>query len=208
MTMRKPTSRNDLPGQLVLGLDPGFASCGYAVVRVRPDDEDVVALGVLRTAASSAKRKVYAADDNLRRCRELAAALANLTHHGQVLPLGGRQWAPRVRAVCAEAMSFPRNASTAAKMAMTWGLIVANVESKALPLLQASPQEVKVKLTAHKDAPKEAIEDALLRRYGKRLKSMLRELPEGQHEHAFDALAAVVTCLDAEVVRLMRSMVA
>lgn len=207
-------SSGALKPRLVLGLDPGFTSLGFAVVALgkTPEEDRVVTLGVVRTKASDKKQRVLVADDNIRRCRELSRPVRGLIAFGN--SAGGTEHETRgvqalfeaapVLLVAAEKMSFPRNSSAAAKVAMTWGLIVANLERRGLPLLQASPQEVKRRVTGKADASKEAVEAAMIKRFGRGLLRMLKSLPEGQHEHAFDALAVVVACLDSEEGRMAR----
>jgi Holliday junction resolvasome RuvABC endonuclease subunit len=183
-------------GPRVLGLDPGFASMGYALLELHPTGgADVVGLGVIRTKKSAAKRGVYAADDNLRRARGLAVSLAELVEtHGVV-------------AICAESMSFPRNASAAGKLSMAWGILAA-LTGADLPLVQASPQRIKEALCGRKDASKGDLEFELLKRYGNDIECLLDEVPASLHEHAYDALGAIAACLDSETIRLARTMAA
>jgi crossover junction endodeoxyribonuclease RuvC len=178
-------------GVAVLGIDPGFASCGVALVRLMPIDEKVVALAVIRTVKDNAKRRTYAADDNLRRARELHRVIDDL-----IVANG-------VRAIAAEAMSFPRNASNSAKMALCWGVLVSIAEARGLPIVQASPQALKRAVTGSTTASKDEVEFALLKRFGNDLEDLFTG-PDGQREHAFDALAAVVACLDSDVLRALR----
>ncbi len=166
----------------VVGIDPGLASFGFAVLDVRSlRRARVLRLGVVTTTKGT-DRKLTAAKDNARRCTELAKMLEVIV-------------ARPVWLVCAEAMSFPRSSSAAAKMAMSWGLIVANVVKCGAHLLQASPQAVKLVVVGRKDASKKQVEDALQRRYGKRTKALLKGVRGGLHEHAFDALAAADACM-------------
>lgn len=204
-----------MPRKLVLGIDPGFTSLGYAVLELGGGGlaDQVVTIGVLRTKATDKKQRVLVADDNIRRARELAVSVRGLTHAGTMMPARGGQGiaalfqgADRIRLVCAEKMSFPRNASAAAKVAMAWGLLVANLERLDLPLLQASPQEVKRRVTGKADASKDDVEKAMVKRFGRGLYRMLKGVPPGQHEHAFDALASAVACLDSEEGRMVRSL--
>lgn len=203
-----------MPPLRVLGFDPGFASLGYALVELRDPSglvrPRVVQMGVLETRPSAKKRKVLAADDNLRRLRVVARAVAGLVsgrppaewrsdNPGQTPSLG----VSPAHLVCAETMSFPRNSSAAAKMALTWGTIMAEVERWNLPFLQASPQEIKLAVTGRRDAEKKDVEDALVKRYGKNTRKLLRELRDGAHNHAFDALAAITACLDSEEGRML-----
>jgi Holliday junction resolvasome RuvABC endonuclease subunit len=178
----------------VLGIDPGFAATGYALVELHPTGGmDVVGLGVIRTKKSSAKRGVYAADDNLRRARELAVSLSALIHTHNVV------------AICAESMSFPRNASSAGKLSMAWGILAA-LTAADLPLVQASPQRIKEAVCGRKDASKGELEFELLRRYGNDIEALLSAVPASLHEHAYDALGAIAACLDSETIRLARMM--
>lgn len=181
-------------GVAVLGVDPGFAACGVALVRLLPTVEEVALLDVIRTAKDSARRRTYASDDNLRRARELHRALDGLvvTHN--------------VRAIAAEAMSFPRNATSAAKMSLCWGVLASIAEARELPIVQGSPQALKRAVTGSTTASKDEVEFALLKRFGNDVEGLFTG-PDGLREHCFDALAAVVACLDSEPLRLARSMV-
>ena len=222
--MRVPESRSYVP--VVLGFDPGFAKLGWVQVAIFPDREEVLAMGIVSTEKSSVKRKVLAADDNVRRGREVADAVKGLFSIGQynqgTLVVPATQDAdgkrirkhrvlsayPTVRAVCAESMSFPRNASAAAKMAITWGVLIDRLFETNMPLVQSTPQEIKDALCGVKSASKEEVRDAVVKRYGQGLHAMLKGYAGGDHNHAFDALAAVVAGLDSDVIRMARKMAA
>lgn len=178
----------------VLGVDPGFASFGVAVVRLDRALEQVVAVQVLRTQKSSKKQNVKAADDNFHRAQEIASNLHTLV----------KLWQPM--AIAAEAMSFPRNASAAAKVAMAWGLLVDLSVVYSLPMVQATPQEIKKILCRDKSATKEQVQEALQTRYPDQFATFTKEVPGGQWEHGFDAVGAVVACLGTDVLRMARGM--
>jgi crossover junction endodeoxyribonuclease RuvC len=187
---------------LVVGLDPGFASLGYAVVELLPlpaAGERVVDMGVIRTQKSDAKRNTLAADDNIRRAREIFRELRDLIKRHATQ-------GDHLVAVCAEAMSFPRNASAASKVALAWGVVAAILERAGLPLAQASPQQVKKAVCGRKDASKEDIQAALISKYQFDPKAMsgMEHVGATLREHPFDALASVVCCLDSEVLRMAR----
>ncbi len=190
---------------LLFGIDPGFAALGHATIALDRRGEEVIDIGVLRTAASDKKRKMLAADDNTRRGRELARALGALMSPAprSITRVGGGHVA-RVSLVCAESMSFPRSASAAAKVAISWGIIITNVDRDGLPLIQLSPQEVKKAITGKKNASKEEVRDALIERYGADAFAKLASVPESMREHAYDALASTVACLESDEVRALR----
>jgi len=180
----------------ILGVDPGFASFGYSMVHLLPSIEEVMLTDVIRTQKSPKKLNVKAADDNFRRSQAIAAVLHEVV----------KKWQPV--AIAAEAMSFPRNASAAAKVAMAWGILSDICYVYQLPMVQATPQEIKKALCDNKSATKSDIQRALEDRYPNQFLRFTQTVPAGQWEHGFDAAGAVVTCLDSDVVRMARGMAA
>lgn len=171
----------------LLGIDPGFASLGLARVELVGDGEHVAELGVVRTRKSDRKRGVRASDDNVRRIVELAEAVES--------------WiTPDVIALCCESQSWPRSSAVTAKLGMSWGVVGALAARHGLPVLQATPQEIKQAVAGVATASKAEVQDALTARYGP------LELPSQRtlHEHCCDALGAVVACLDAAPVLMAR----
>lgn len=184
----------------VLGLDPGFARIGYSVVRFSAGVETPVMMGRFATKKTAKKQNVLAADDNFHRARDIYRFL-----HAAVR--GEREFAEfgAVRAICAESMSFPRNSSAAAKMAMCWGIIAALSQEFDIPVLQVTPQALKKKVCDDASASKEDIQQVLQKRYGAALlKGFVANLAAGDHEHPYDSLGAVMSCLDSDVLRALR----
>lgn len=151
------------------------------------------AMGVIRTRQSDKKRRVLAADDSFRRTREIAAELMRLVE----------AWQPVV--VCYEAPSFPRNASTAAKLGMGYGAIAAVLELVGLPAVSVSPQELKRvvcgKASASKDEVTEACRFMLKRKDPAATPWFEYNVPESERNHAWDSLGALFASLDSDVVR-------
>jgi Holliday junction resolvasome RuvABC endonuclease subunit len=199
-----PSGRVAQPGAVVLGLDPGFAAIGWAIVRLEAERETLLHLGCFVTQKSDKKRAVKAADDNMRRAQEISVWLQNLM---QAVGHRAGDYEP-ISLVCAESMSFPRNASAAAKVALTWGVIAAKLSGwNGLPLVQASPQEVKLAACGAKNASKLDVAQAMRKRFGPKAYDgacLRSKLPAGLLEHPVDALATVVACLDSNLVRLVR----
>ena len=186
----------------VLGIDPGFANVGYAVVSLAATYDHVLAMGLIRTEKAAKKTKTRASEDNLVRAKEIAAELASIIDKY------------KISVICAETMSYPRNAAAAAKMAMCWGVIATLAHRYNLPVTQASPQEIKKSLCGRKDASKEDVQDAIHKLFpvtDNRVTncvrpSILQAVPLSMREHPFDALAAVVACKESEVLLLARRM--
>ena len=176
----------------VLGIDPGLASLGYALVELTSEDVIVLSMGCVRTKKTDAKRKVRASDDNIERIREVFRNLYPLTDG--------------IMAICSESQSWPRNASACAKVGMAWGVIGALSELMDVPILQVSPQQLKKVVCGDGTASKAEVAAALNTRFGRDFSIELVEngVPSSAHEHPYDALGAIVSCLDDEVLRLAR----
>lgn len=180
----------------VLGLDPGFASVGCCVMELTPDGEKVLETLVFKTEKSDKKRKVRASDDNFRRGQELSAMLVGLLHRY-----------PDVKACCAEFMSHPRNASVSGQLGSFWGIIELLTYIWKLPMLQASPQEIKKVLTGKKNASKLEVQVALQARYPGQFDPYDAIITrKADVEHGYDAAGAVVACLDSDVIQMMRGL--
>jgi Holliday junction resolvasome RuvABC endonuclease subunit len=180
----------------IIGLDPGLATCGIAIVELETPYSRVVRLDVHRTAPSPKKQAVLSASDTLRRARELSAWLS--------------PWLDTADAVAAERFSAPRNAGAAAKIGWAWGVIAAQTEARRLPVVQPSPQEVHRALCGSAQAAKtevEAVCRARIRAWpgtDDAIEELEQSHPCSAHEHAWDALAVVLASLDSDLVRAIR----
>lgn len=175
----------------VMGVDPGFASLGWVVVD--PEALELLACGVFRTESHrSTSKKVLAADDNFRRAKEIAAWFDD------------KRFA-NVRLVCAESMSFPRNASTSSKLGLCWGVLAAICYVRRIPVTQLSPQKIKKKVTGHNNAKDALLNEALETAYPGATKMIETAIPATtQQQHAYDALGAVHAARDSELFVLLR----
>ena len=181
---------------LVLGMDPGFASFGWAIMDLPRSWEVVCGVGVIRTAPAKKRLRVRATDDNLTRAGFIARHLREICH----------QDSPAL--ICTEAFSQPRSATVAAKVAMSYGVIAGLAQSLGIPLLQVTPQEIKQSVCGRVAASKADVRDAIRARYPGHtaLDEFEAAYPEGQYEHGYDAVAAIVACLDSDMARLVRGM--
>ena len=180
----------------VLGVDPGFAKVGWTVAEMTPSGFRPVEMGLITTKKSDKKLKVLASDDNVRRARDIATAVNEILARYSIL------------ALCAEAKSFPRNASAAAKVAICWGILVQITVTLDLPLIQVRPQEIKTRMCGKANSSKKDIQAACDRMFGVEvLHPLVEGITRSDLEHPYDSLAAVVACSDSEVLRLARKMV-
>lgn len=184
--------------KVILGVDPGFASFGYAALGFEgtarvDEDRHVLHFGVIETQ----KRDGAAVEDSLRRTRELAyeldGAIDDALKDGDELVV-----------IAAEAMSFVRSASTMAKVGMAWGALATVAMVRGVPLVQARPQEVHRHVTGLAKSSKLQVQQELIRLVPRHacsrciapLSDCYAALGLSRLEHAADALACAVHFLE------------
>lgn len=177
------------PLAYLLGLDTGFSSIGVARLGIVAQGFTFVDATVIRTKKSDKKRKVKAADDNMRRVQEITQQL-------------DPWFADDIVAVCCEAQSWPRQASVASKVAQTWGVVGCLAALRGIPVVQSSPQEVKLALVGNKSASK----DDIIKAIRKKFPTVPWPRATGLHEHMADAIASALACQDDMVVQTVRRM--
>jgi Holliday junction resolvasome RuvABC endonuclease subunit len=175
---------------IVLGIDPGFASMGIAVVKVGPDTERILELAVLRTEKSARKLEVRASDDNVRRAMQLTKGLCRLIDKHNPI------------AIAIESQSWSRDAGASSKVGMAWGVVAAVASWYSLAVVQASPQAIKKHLCGRKNASKEDV----IMEIEERFPDIEWPKPNSLMEHAADAIGAVLACLDNSAIQMARKL--
>ena len=180
---------------ILLGIDGGFANTGYCLAEYWSGGPLLpIQAGVLRTKKAAARMR--ASVDNVRRAQQLAKQLTRL-----VFAEGEDGLAKTAtHCICSESMSFPPHASTAAKLAMAWGVVSTVAYVGAIPIVQESPQNIKLAVAGNRKASKAMMQSVLLEHY-EGLEGLLSDIPRSQWEHPLDALGAIVACLDSEIVK-------
>ena len=186
---------------IILGIDPGFASCGWAALEItksqgQPDgytpadhrdgySYTCLALGVIRTKKSNNKIPVY--QDNQDRCTSLRRGLLEVT----------RQVEKRFDIVAVEAESWTRTSSDKL-LGMARGIIYSTAfayngfDYATCPIVQIRPQRMRKELLGKQSASKAELEDCL-RHLVKGIGDELDKLPKGQRGHAADAAGVAIT---------------
>lgn len=148
----------------ILGLDPGLAMTGYAVLEGTPGDTPrLLAIGVLRTPAGEALP---------RRLEQLYTQLGELL----------ARWQPQEAAV--ERLFFQRNVRTALQVGQARGVILLALGQQGIPVAEYTPTTVKQTLTGYGQAPKGQIQ--------RLLQSLLALEAPPRPDDAADALAVAL----------------
>jgi crossover junction endodeoxyribonuclease RuvC len=130
------------PSGPVLGIDPGLSRCGYGAVTGRGSDSRAVAYGVIRTSSDLELPE---------RLGRLQAELEDL-----VAEL-------RPSAVAVERVLFQVNVRTAMSVGQASGLALALAARAGIPVVQYSPNEVKLAVAGYGGAEKVAVQAMVVR---------------------------------------------
>ena len=168
---------------MILGIDPGFASCGYALLRPGKGTEgapEFESIGVIRTQKTTKKIPLW--EDNARRTGDLYGALKAR------LPDTMR---PILFAV--EAESWTRQPSDKL-LGLARGAIYSLAFERGCAIEQYGPRELKQEFCDSGSASKGDVEEALIT-LNPELKTLLNRLPKTQRNHAADAAACALYAL-------------
>lgn len=183
----------------ILGVDPGFASTGWAAFSLTPNPpgvpiEGVLGMGCVGTKPATGKVPVEA--DRLRRVGLLTTALRDLIDRYRPI------------LVAMEAPSHVHgkgrgpNANTMYAMGLTYGAFGAVCELQRLPVVIYSPQKVKAAAATVATASKSDVQAAMDTRFRMPLATQhLQGVARGKYEHPYDALAVAVTAAGEPLVR-------
>lgn len=148
----------------ILGIDPGFATVGFAVLDVERGKKNLVTYGVIRTAAELP----FSA-----RLKEIYEDLKRLL----------LEYKPEQCSI--EQIFFSKNVTTGIQVAHARGVILLALEEAGVPIREYSPSAMKLALTGDGTATKNAIQKMLTLELG------LKELPKP--DDAADALSLALT---------------
>ncbi len=150
----------------VLGIDPGTAITGYAVVEETEGRLSPVAIGVVDTPAKM----------------PLPARLQRI-YAGLQAVIG--EYAPETAAV--EELFFSRNSRTAMSVGEARGVVLLALADAGLPIVEYTPMQIKQAITGYGSADKRQVQEMV------RLLLALPDIP--RPDDAADAAAVAICCL-------------
>lgn len=145
---------------VILGIDPGYATVGYGVIKKEGSKISAVAFGVIKTGAKVSFPK---------RLLEIAGGIDEII----------KKYKPE--AVAIEKLFFFKNQKTAIDVGQARGATVLKVAEHNLPLREFTPLEVKQALTGYGRADKRQMQEMVKVIFG------LKTIPKP--DDAADALA-------------------
>ena len=184
---------------IALGIDTGLANFGWGLVELTPNGARLLGAGLVRTKPSKKKLNIRSSSDRMRRIREQACAIRNIEAYGFTLD--------NVALICIESQSWPRSSTSCAMIGMSFGIVGAHAEQRDLPILEATPQDIKLCVTGKKTSTKGEVKAAIAAMPGfRRLPRVLKPFPPSLHEHPVEALGAVLACRESDTVRAILRM--
>jgi crossover junction endodeoxyribonuclease RuvC len=132
----------DAASDVVLGIDPGVSICGYGAIRREGSQFRAVACGVVRTPPTE-----QLPDRLATLLRELDALV------GELAP----------RAIAVERVLFQVNTRTAMSVGQASGLALAIAGRRGIPVVQYSPNEVKLAVAGDGGASKDEVQRMVAR---------------------------------------------
>ncbi|MBI4090661.1 MAG: crossover junction endodeoxyribonuclease RuvC [Candidatus Komeilibacteria bacterium] len=158
-----PTSKSTRTPITILGIDPGFADTGYAVIRVHGQVMTYIACGSI----TSSPREIFSD-----RLLLLEAGLEKILN----------KFKPTLVAV--EKIFFAQNVTTGITVAHARGVILLTIARHHTLLAEYTPLEVKQSLTSYGHATKPQV--------GQMVKTLLKLSSLPQQDDAVDALAIAI----------------
>ena len=156
----------------ILGIDPGLANTGWGILDNKNGKIRYVAHGVIETKA------------DIPRPERLLHILQSIR---QIID----KYTPAQAAI--ENLYFGRNVSSAIPVAEARGVISAAVAERGIPLLELTPNIIKLGITGHAGADKKQVQEMIKIILG------LDKVPKP--DHAADALGAAICAANSAVLR-------
>lgn len=149
---------------LILGVDPGFATIGFALLQKETGGQRLLNCGVITTPAG----------------RPLPARLLQISQDMQQLLT---QFRPDAMAI--EELFFTNNITTGIGVAQARGVLLTEAERQGVPIYEYSPSQVKIAVTGYGKAEKRQVMEMT--------KRLLRLTSVPRPDDAADA-AAIALC--------------
>lgn len=159
---------------IVLGIDPGLATTGFAFLQMHKNRPQILDFGVILT------------NKNL----PLAARLLELADEIAVLIKKHR---PDFLGI--EKLVFQKNITSGMQVAHARGVVLAEAERAGVQIYEIQPTEVKMRITGYGNAPKIQVQRMIQKIFN------LAEIPKP--DDAADALAIAYASVGEENIRLM-----
>ena len=122
--------------RIILGIDPGTIVMGYGIIRIKGNEPELLAMGVLKLD------KFEEHHDRLKKIFERTSAIIN-------------EYKPEEMAI--EAPFFGKNVQSMLKLGRAQGTAIAAALNKNIEVVEYSPRKIKQSITGNGNASKEQV---------------------------------------------------
>jgi crossover junction endodeoxyribonuclease RuvC len=150
---------------IILGIDPGVALLGYAILKTRGSNLEIIDYGCIKTSS----QKIFS---------------QRLLQIYQELKLIINKYQPQQVAI--EHIYFAKNVKTAIKVSEARGVALLVAAENQSEILEYTPLQIKQAITGYGRAPKQQIQ--------KMVKAILGLEKVPQPDDVADAMAVAITC--------------
>lgn len=180
----RPRSRRNTQVTRCLGVDPGLANCGFAVVQEGLDGKmKVVHTEVVLTERGDDGERVC--QDDMRRLTYIQRAVVRLLHDHNPNMLGVETYVPLAG----------KGANGAFKVAQVYGLVVGLAVSANRPVYGYAPQDLRRAFLGGSKGSKDAVQMAI-GQVCVGVDAAVESFPKTHREHVADAIAHAILALD------------
>ena len=173
-------------GFAVLGVDPGLANLGIAVLEIfGTKRQQLRSLKAVQTKPPSKKRRLLQADSDAERLRFLLSEINRAIDRFDPI------------AVVYEAPTGGRSARGIRSLAYMIGALVAVCDQRDIPLMSVSPTDVKMSATGMRSASKDLMVASMKDRFPSPL---WNGIAKSKIDHPADALACITCVLKSDVI--------
>lgn len=183
---------------IILGIDPGLANMGFAIVEVTLLRARLLTRGVVSTEKETARRKLHQGSDDARRIDELSEAIFEWIRAAETAAI------VRDLRVCIayEMPSGAQNARAAHALGIAHGLtrasVIAHIDRHFVPVIDVTARDAKLALTGRASATKEQCIAAAARIEGG---DAVLSVSKGKREHVADAIGVALAAARSPQVR-------
>jgi Holliday junction resolvasome RuvABC endonuclease subunit len=172
---------------MILGIDPSLTGCGWSVMKKEGRLWKVIDKGIIKTAPETKKKRIYKADDDARRIREIFDTLSEVVDKYDI-PL----------AVSESPSGGGKSASAVKGMAFATAIVACLASAHDLALVMVTAQASKKYNCGKSTASKEEMQNAIVKLYpdlGVEFKSNKSKSGFlGDFEDIADSICAVLAC--------------
>ena len=178
---------------MILGVDPSLTGCGWCLMDKENGNWRVVDGGIIKTSNETKKRRIYKADDDSRRIREIFKVLSRVVIENDIEVL-----------VSEQPSGGGKSASAVKGMAFATAIVACLAEAHKLAMVTVTARSSKKATTGKANASKTEMQKAVAERFPEFAEDYKSTRSangfKGDFEDIADSICAIITAEDEPAV--------